>query len=97
MADANNPALLAMPNPALLVGQPIGYVAPAPGAKLALGIASQLDAVAAPQSAPLTDPRLCNNLGAPLTRRQDEGFVTRGHGQAATAASSARLTGLNAT
>jgi hypothetical protein len=81
-------------NPALLVRQPIGYQAPAPGRRLALGLADPMDG---PQvgalGAPLADPRLVNTLGTPTTRTAAEGQVTSGRGQAPTPSSSAPIHG----
>jgi hypothetical protein len=67
--------------------QPIGYADPAPGAKLALGLAAGIDAAprdVSPFGAPLADPR-----DNPLTRTLAEGIATWGRGQAPTAATSA--------
>lgn len=83
--------------------QPIGYVDPPAGTKLALGQAiflvppddAQLGVVAL--GAPLADPRLVNNLTTPTTRTAAEGIVTAGRGQAPTAATSQPLRGLNCT
>jgi hypothetical protein len=78
--------------------QPIGYIAPAPGRRLALGLADPLDG---PELqvivGPLTEPRLVDTLGAPTLRTRAEGIVTAGRGQAPTPASSAPLWGLCAT
>jgi len=75
-------------------GQPIGYVVPPLGQKLALGLAD-LFAEVAPLGAPLADPRLVNNLGSPNTRRQDEGSGWGNDaGTAPSATSSAPLLGL---
>ena len=89
-------------NPALLVRQPIGYVSPPIGRRLALGLADPLDGQPEPLDAPellaigpLGDqPRLVGTLGTPTTRTRAEGIVTGGRGQAPTAASSAALLGL---
>jgi hypothetical protein len=83
-----------MENPALLVGQPIGYRPPAPGRRLALGLADPLDGLElgpGTLAAPLADPRLVATLGTPTTRTAAEGIVTAGAGQAPTPASSAPI------
>ena len=78
--------------------QPIGYVEPPPGRRLALGLADVMDG---PDPllivGPLTAPRLVDTLGTPTTRTAAEGLVTGGRGQAPTPLTAYRLLGLNAT
>jgi hypothetical protein len=69
-------------NPALSVGQPIGYIAPRDGRRLSLGLADPMDGEPSFLGAPLADPRLCNGLTTPTTRTAAEGIVTAGRGQA---------------
>ena len=76
---------------------PIGYIAPAPGRKLALGLADVMDGQPELFAAGPFPPRLVGTLGTPTTRTAAEGLVTGGRGQAPTAATAYRLWGLNST
>jgi hypothetical protein len=72
--------------------QPIGYVEPEPGAKLALGLADPMDA-------PALAPLLVSASGPPTTLNASYlgGTIFTGFGQAPFARDSQRLWGLNAT